>query len=527
VTAARRNTLLWGAAFVLLGLLLVARNITALSSVPPGLYVDESSIGYNAWTIAHYGVDEHGVRLPLFFECFEDYKNPVYIYALAPLTLVFPLTSTLERFPAAIFGLVAILFVTLTAWRLSRSRPITLFAMVLAGLTPWLILESRVGFELVAMVALLAGAFWCLAAEDRLSPRRFVLAGVFFALALYGYSTGRLEILLFAVAFVLAYGARKPRRGWWLTLVPIVAAYGVLAVWNLLNPGALTKRFALLSVGADGAPLTTVIGRFFANYVTFFEPDFLFINGDVNVRHSTGYAGLLLAVCAPLLLFGLWACWRRRRQSFPRLIVACLIVSPVAAALTNEGIPHALRGATMLPVLLVLCVYGLIGVRDFLDSTLTRLRPLAAALVVGGTLLQAGFYAVDLYTAYPVRAAPSFDTGVEPAVAVAASNAHGHALYLTNHVSEPYIQAFFALLPPPPSIPVKNSRTLGLLRLGVTVIDPALAEQESGSGDVLVLTRGDPLPDVPFDVLGHWDIPQDPLASAQPPTVLITVVRLR
>jgi hypothetical protein len=236
---------------------------------------------------------------------------------------------------------------------------------------------------------------------------------------------------------------------------------------------------------------------------------------------------MLLGVGAPLLLLGLWACWRRRHQSFPRLIVACLIVSPVAAAVTNEGIPHALRGATMLPVLLVLFVYGLVGVRDLLDGTLTRLQPVAAALVVGGTLLQAGFYTVDLYSAYPVRAAPWFDTGVEPAVALAAAHANGHAMYLTNHVSDPYIQAFFALLPPPPATPVMNNRTPGLRRLGIKVIDPALAEQESGSGDVLVLTRGDPLPDVPFDVLGHWDLPQDPLAPVQPKTVLITVVQLR
>ena len=47
----------------------------------PGLYVDEASIGYNAWTIAHFGVDEHGIHFPLFFEAFGEYKNPIYVYA--------------------------------------------------------------------------------------------------------------------------------------------------------------------------------------------------------------------------------------------------------------------------------------------------------------------------------------------------------------------------------------------------------------------------------------------------------------
>ena len=61
----------------------MARNLLALGATPPGLHVDEASVGYNAWTIAHHGVDEHGVHWPLFFEAFGEYKNPLYIYLLA------------------------------------------------------------------------------------------------------------------------------------------------------------------------------------------------------------------------------------------------------------------------------------------------------------------------------------------------------------------------------------------------------------------------------------------------------------
>jgi hypothetical protein len=35
-----------------------------LQDVPQGLYIDESSVGYNAILIAHHGYDEYGVRLP-------------------------------------------------------------------------------------------------------------------------------------------------------------------------------------------------------------------------------------------------------------------------------------------------------------------------------------------------------------------------------------------------------------------------------------------------------------------------------
>src|SRR5690348_2317733 len=56
---------------------------------PPGFYIDESSIAYNAYTIASTGRDEYGESWPLYFRAFGEYKNPVYIYLLAFLFSLF------------------------------------------------------------------------------------------------------------------------------------------------------------------------------------------------------------------------------------------------------------------------------------------------------------------------------------------------------------------------------------------------------------------------------------------------------
>src|SRR3981081_2715222 len=79
---ARRNAALWVLAFGAVAAALLTRNLLGLDRTPPGMYVDEASIGYNAWAIAYHGVDEHGVHLPLYFQAFCEYKNPLYIYAL-------------------------------------------------------------------------------------------------------------------------------------------------------------------------------------------------------------------------------------------------------------------------------------------------------------------------------------------------------------------------------------------------------------------------------------------------------------
>jgi hypothetical protein len=115
--AGRRRRRLWGAALALVGALIIVRNLCGLDSAPLGAYVDETSIGYNAWAISTHAVDEHGAHLPLYFTAFGEYKNPVYIYTLSAVLRVLPLTVATERLPAALFGLLTCLFITLIAWR--------------------------------------------------------------------------------------------------------------------------------------------------------------------------------------------------------------------------------------------------------------------------------------------------------------------------------------------------------------------------------------------------------------------------
>src|SRR5207253_4877442 len=49
----------WLCVFLLAGGVLAALYLATIGSDPPGLYDDEANIGYNAWTIAHYGVDQY------------------------------------------------------------------------------------------------------------------------------------------------------------------------------------------------------------------------------------------------------------------------------------------------------------------------------------------------------------------------------------------------------------------------------------------------------------------------------------
>ena len=523
VTSVQRRRRVWSVALAAVAVLIVVRNLSGLASAPLGAYVDETSVGYNAWAISTHGVDEHGAHLPLYFTAFGEFKNPVYIYTLSALLRVLPLTVTTERLPAALFGLLTCLFITLIAWRRSRSLPITLLALALCGLTPWLTVESRVGFEVISMLAAVSAALWCLSiAQDGGRLGWYVAAGCLLSIAVFAYSTGRVAVALLVVALAVGecWRARQLAGAWMAALVPVAGAYSVLEAWNLQHPGALTARFNLISIGADHARFLTVMGRFIGNYVTYFRPEFLFLHGDLQPRHATQFGGMLLWITLPLIIAGVAAVWLKREQRFLRFLLLGTLAAPVSAALTEESVPHALRSSVMLPFLLVLAVEGMILVRERAPSW----HGAAGAVATAALVIQGSLFTVDLYATWPARSAPYFDAGEIDAITRASAIAQGAPVLLSSTLDQPYIQAAFTLRPPPPtSFTVDSVRRL-LAEMNMALFDPNLPPVRPGS--IAVLSSGDRVPPSAQELFKEQIQPAT-FAFGQPPPSYVTIVVYR
>src|SRR5919107_5204525 len=137
---------------------------------PPGFFIDESSIAYNAHTIAETGRDEYGEPFPLYFRAFSDYKNPTYVYLLAAVFRVTGPSITAARLLSAGLGAAAALLLGLLAWRLTRRAEAGAVVACSALLTPWLYESSRLVFEVAAYplaCVLFLLALWRAAPKER------------------------------------------------------------------------------------------------------------------------------------------------------------------------------------------------------------------------------------------------------------------------------------------------------------------------------------------------------------------------
>src|SRR5262249_54710444 len=245
---------------------------------PPGFYVDESAIAYNAYCIAHTGANEFGTHFPLFFPVYTggwtQYANPTQIYLLAiPFAVIKP-TILLARVYGGSWVFAACLLMGLLAKRISGKESIGLLVAVIAIFTPWLFDVSRLVMETffypMAVVLLLLAVYEAQKKESWDWLNVLAVAATLMLLT-YSYTIGRLLGPLMAAGLIL-FNSSQPR------LISVIKTWGVFAlmlipliVFRSKQPEALTQRFYLISYIKPDSPWREIIPKFIRRYLEDFS----------------------------------------------------------------------------------------------------------------------------------------------------------------------------------------------------------------------------------------------------------------
>jgi 4-amino-4-deoxy-L-arabinose transferase-like glycosyltransferase len=424
-----------------LSLLVVIVYFVSVSHTSPGFFIDEASIAYNAHTIAQSGVDEYGLRFPLYFRAFGEYKNPLYIYLLAAVYRFTGPGVFAARMLSAVLGLVAAILLGLLAARITRRRWAGVIIFLFALLTPWLFEISRLVFEVSIFPAVLSGFLLLLYEASRREQWSWPIAtalGVLLGLLVYSYSIGRLlgPLLALGLAFFLT------RRRWRAVLL-VWIVFGVmllpLVAFTVQHPGALAGRFKFVTYVKPGDTNAEIAQRFVKNYVGNFSPRSWLTKGDPEPRHHLPGMGSLLAGMVILAALGLVVVLlRRRRDAWWRFIVYGLAVSPIPASLTLDHF-HTLRLITLPIFLLVLTAPAIEFLSAETGSRKRARRALLIALVVL-TIAQGGIFQWQFLTA---SARPDAFDSYYPEVLNAALAQPERPVYLLDKTPAAYMYAYW------------------------------------------------------------------------------------
>lgn len=496
--AARRRVRVALAALVLLPF--VVLHFAEIPHNPPGFFADESSIAYNAHTVARRGEDEYGRSWPLYFSAFGEYKSPVYVYLLAAVYRLTGPSIAAARALSAALGLAAALLVGLVAARSVRGhegegteRPtreastvgvtsgdgagrtrgaggitrgvadddvvsntrgasgvtdgvafaVGLVVAVSALVTPWLFEISRLVFEVALMplaLALLLLSLQSAAQRARWAWRDSLRVAASLALITYTYSAGRLLAPLLALGLVFFARRGGRRRVVLLTWAMYAATVLPVLVYNARNAGALTERFRQVGFIRPGMTWSEVVLKFLLNYAWSFSPWSWLAAGDPEPRHHVQWMGSLLIATTLAAALGLFVVLRRHaREPFWRFHLYALLVAPVPSSLTFDRF-HTLRLVALPVLVLTLAAPGLAWLLE--RGAHVRLRRAAFAALVALTLLQGALFRWHFHRAAPTRW-HNFDA-FYPEVFDAALGEPQRPVYLIDASGAPgYIHAYF------------------------------------------------------------------------------------
>ncbi|KKQ31615.1 MAG: hypothetical protein US68_C0002G0042 [Candidatus Shapirobacteria bacterium GW2011_GWE1_38_10] len=340
-----------------------------LSSLPSGLNWDEISHGYNAYSLLKTGKDQWGQSWPIFnFRAYGDYPTAANLYFTTPSIAVFGLNAFSIRLPAAIFGLLFVVFNYLLAKIVFKNEKLALFNMLLAALSPWALFPSRAVFQSnLSQFFLIAGLFYFY--KSLLEPKKAYWSAIFFGISLYSYHNTRIAVPLLLSFFAIYYW-RQLKNKTHLFALGLFLLFAVPNLLNLFSPESQARNRWVGIINPNSINLINEERRLYTgpaflnrvqnnkvvyfatqltrNYFDLFSPLPLFFKGSLNFQFNPPNTGLLFVILLPLFYLGLF----RLRQFFIPLLITLL-----PAALTMGDFP-SVRATIALPFYFLAISYG-------------------------------------------------------------------------------------------------------------------------------------------------------------------------
>lgn len=431
-----KSQLLITFAFVAIVIFFLFTRLYKISEVPPSLYWDEASIGYNAYSVLTTGRDEWGEFLPLHFRAFGEFKLPVYIYSVSISEALFGVNEFAVRFPAVCYSVGVLIITYLLAIKITGKKIVGLLSSFVLSLSPWFFIFSRTGYEATAgLMFFLLGLYLFFLSLDKNKKALYLLATISWALSIYSYNSYRIIIpILFPLSLIyyLVHYKKASQIFIVLTLSVIILLISFIPIWRLLKYDAGTSRFSAVKIDK-----LIDLGR---NYFSHFSPNFLLFNGDTNFRSQIPNHGQIYLIELPFILIGVINLIRRKTvvSLVPLLII---IIAPIPASITKES-PHALRTLMIVPFLAIVSAVGIYK----LSERLIKYKEIFFVLVVALFLMFFENYYVSFLDNYSKQSSEDWQYGYKK-IFVDYKNDFSEfdRVVISDEFAQPYIFALFYL----------------------------------------------------------------------------------
>lgn len=398
----------------------------ALENSPPGYYVDESAGSTHILTFNQTHQNYHGEPWPIFSEALDGgYTAPTYLYSGVLWIKIFGSSIYSFRALSSFFNLMTILGLMVFMKRLFNLE-LALWVGLMASLSPWGFQFARIAWDPpLAPCFLIWGLFFVFCYQSRLSA---MLSGILLSLSMYSYPSLRIQVILLFTVFIFFKKSFKNftwKRGFIALTALLITSLPLIS--DTISD-KIQSRFSMLSIFSNfymnptaGKGYLARVGQFITNMGLHFNPYYLFLTGDSNLRHSTGYFGILswteIFIFFIALIMIIYFFLTKKylliynffvvpiEKKFFCFALVGYIFGLVPAALTWESLPHALRSVSAWPFLSILS--GMLMFR------LGQIKPLLIRYTIVISIIFVIFFVYIYFFQYPTTSSIWFDEQVK------------------------------------------------------------------------------------------------------------------
>ena len=367
-------------------------HLFQITKIPAGIHVDEMGMGYDAWCLAHFGVDRYLKPYPVYLMNFGGGQSALYAYLCIPFVKWLGLSPLSIRLPGILLYMVA-LFCGAGVFMLDAgdtARKKALAGMALMTVLPAFILLFRIGMDCNLMLAMAVIFLYLMVRAVKVQRvTAFAAAGIAGGVLLYTYVISYVVLPVF-IALLLVYllWIRQIRfcqvLAFGIPLAFLAAPLIAVQVVNLfdlpefrMGPFTITRLFQYRG-GEIG------LGHLSARSVKDAVMSVFMFDG---LRYNTLIPfGTVYYVSLPLIGIGIAACvrdfvWSIRKKAFCyRTLYLLWLVVMIAVGCCMEANTNRLNAAmAAVPVLLVEGIWQILA--WFRDVRKKRIAAAVTAVV--------------------------------------------------------------------------------------------------------------------------------------------------
>ena len=441
----RQKSLVVPTLFIIILTLGIFARVWNFGRVPPGLNIDEASIGLEAYDLYHFGIDRNGNSFPVSFISWGSGADALEIYILIPF-MVLGLSPITVRLPILLSGILTLPLLFFIAKR-SIGTNFALVSMFLLAISPWHIILSRWGIDENIVPFIFALGYACVLLSTT-TNKWFIASTIFFGLSLYAYAANYVAVPIFiaCVVPILLISKRVSLRNvviglalFALLIFPLVA-FVIINTWRLhgIRLGIFTiprlpldARFLVMTATSNNNLFLTILKNVWAMIRLLF-----IVQSDGNIWNVVDPYGYLYVFSFPFAIIGAFLLFQSRKiKQFPEKL---LIFSWLFAALSIgffQRVNINRIGLIFIPIILCTAVFLI---------WLGKQHKVVLAILIGIYLLSFISFNLAYHGAeYYKQAGEPFGVGLLPALKFASQQDH-NPICVTGNNRAPYIYVLFS-----------------------------------------------------------------------------------